>query len=274
MHTREYIEDRYHVREYDTLAEWFATARIDRAHQANAERDERDPTRSDSWRGGTISEAETMTTWPAGLELYRGLTLDNIKFPDPISRKRRRRFATDGDEFDRDRFAIGLPECWESRRRMPTQTTSAIVRVTVDICASASETAESLAWTGLAAVRIIDELESRGFSVELAGTCTSGGTFERAKHNALDIFTVKAADDPVDVDTLLFAIAHPFALRFFWFAACYRRPWKVSSGLGHCQEPPDFARGDIHIAKCFTRDAAINTVSAALAQYALDNSQS
>jgi len=172
------------------------------------------PHERDAFYGGPYAEALTRTAWPEGLELLAKMPL---VAPDvPVSIRRKPRYGPDGDELCSDRLYDGrLGAAWSSLHRA-TRAGSPIVTLAIDLFAGATQPASELIYRGIAAVRAVDALETAGYRVELY-VC---------KHTNLDpcevpttvVLRVKAANESLNVDRVLFACAHPSSLRFVIFS--------------------------------------------------------
>ena len=60
---------------------------------------------------------------------------------------------------------------------------------------------------------------------------------------------VKDAQQALNLDALLLALACPLFLRFHVFAGLLRRPIKCRDGLGTVAQTPRGLQGDIHVGK-------------------------
>jgi hypothetical protein len=260
--------DTWNVREYD-LNEFMRAATDEPPHPKNADHSERDCQRGvgywdTKWRGGTLEEAQTIRSWPAGRELLAQIDLGDLELPEIATTKRCRRWSDDGDEFDRDRFDAGYADCWQSRKRRRVRTGGNTIRLTIELSASWRKSAADLVWSGLAALKLADTLEDKGYRVEIDVVASNRGLNKTRSHNMVDIIRVKYASDPLNLDALLLSVANPLFYRFHVFASKLRRPVRCSGGLGHAAETPTGLRGDIHIAKVFTRDDAQRVVRESL----------
>ncbi|MCH7720388.1 MAG: hypothetical protein IH988_05285 [Planctomycetes bacterium] len=265
----------WHVWEH-TLDEFLRAATRERPHYKNADHPEaleqegkrEDRTWDEAWRGGSLDDLRTLHTWPEGRERLREIDLDNVQLPTVEGVKRVRCWSDDGDEFDRDRFDAGYDDCWQTRRRRRSPNGKRVIRITVELSASGSNTAGSLIWSGVAAAKLVDELESAGYRVEVNAIETSKDVQDRNRHpksyNSVDVIRVKDADDPLNIDALLLAVAHPLFFRGFCFAARMKRPVRIPPGIGLVASTPGPVRGDIHISKTFTREGAERVVRTAL----------
>jgi hypothetical protein len=128
-----------------------------------------------------------------------------------------------------------------------------VVRLVVNICASADITAAAMYKRGAAALAMVDAIESTGARVEIAvANCHQS----RASGNRRAVVvTVKRAEDHAEPDRLAFALAHPATLRRLWFAFAEntytpdeRAEYGVGNGgYGTPEDMPDAERGDIYL---------------------------
>ena len=270
---KESRHDTWTVREY-SLAEYLDAATAKGPSPENESHGEAKIQRGEDpdgwrvqWRGGTLQEARTLRSWPAGREKMNRINLDGAKLPAPVSIRRVRRWGEDGDEFSRDRFDAGRLDCWKTRCRQRTVSGSTI-RVTIELCANWRKTPEQLMWSGLAAAKLADKLEHAGYRVEIAVTA-SNSDLDRHGYRCVEIIHVKRAEDPLNLDALLMAVAHPLFFRFVVFSSWLRYPVRCSPCLGYPADTPTGLRGDIHIAKVFDKAGAEQTVAQAIAKQEL-----
>jgi hypothetical protein len=161
------------------------------------------------------------------------------------------RFDEEGDEVAVDRYLAGEPDQWVSFPLAPTPQRGKICKVILSACASGSFSADQLIRRGAVACALIDALETAGVrcEVELQATfserCPKDWAnpippdfSDPASTNAVlsDLITLKQAQDPLDMERLVYWLAHPSALRRFFFRALEDRPpaifEKFSCGYG------------------------------------------
>jgi hypothetical protein len=261
----------WHAREYE-LAEYLDLGAT-RPHTKNRDHwyqricDGRARDSQLDWRGGGVIRAAELRTWTEGRRYMDRYNLDGAELPTVKSRKRRRCWSGDGDEFDRDRFDAGYLDCWQRRRRV-TRDGRGAVRLTIELAADHKKTAEQLIWSGAAACKLADTLEAAGYRVAIDVTASVGELNGKRStpYNAADVIHAKGAADPLNLDALLMAAACPMFFRFHVLCAMYRRPVKVNDHTGRVGETPEPLRGDIHIAKVVDQYHAERTVREALAR--------
>jgi hypothetical protein len=271
-HDREYTETeqgtRWTVREYDALDTWLEATRKGEPDPRNAHRPQYSFKGWDaSWIGCTIQEAKTMQNWPAGLKFYDELAAVELPdMPAPVCRKRKRRYDVAGDEFDQDRARLGITEAWETRKRRTTPGGN-IITITTDLATGWQIEAKDMVWAGIATARLIDAMEAAGYRVEVKAVFCISNLATIGQYNAAEVITIKSAQDPMDIDSILLAIAHPAGFRYCGLAAMRRRPCKNTESTGSCHPVCEFLKGDIHINRCYSRDAAATLIGDSLAKY-------
>ena len=212
--------------------------------------------------GMTFKEAESLESWADGLELLSHCTMGEL--PPPSSIKRVSTWSDSGDEFDRDRFDAGIEDCWRTRKRA-SKPAAQILKLTMAIGGNCHISPEALAWGGAAAVAITDAAEAAGYRIELQAV----SYIREATTGNLDLvqaIDVKAADEPVNVDRLMTIVSCPAFFRWHMLATMALCPDTLDSGFGRSIEPPTEYAGDLHIGRCYSRQAAQQAVRNAIAQ--------
>lgn len=119
-----------------------------------------------------------------------------------------------GDVCDIGRFVTGDPECMFAPTMVDAVQPDAVIRIVINGTASAAIRTDVLVRRGIMIAALVDTLHLLGRGVEVWWTCStvhSGST-----HG--NLVRIKATDEPLDVDDLLFVAAHPSMLRRFGFA--------------------------------------------------------
>ncbi|MFN3886121.1 MAG: hypothetical protein ACK4MG_04110 [Aquabacterium sp.] len=192
------------------------------------------------WLGApdlTVLEQRIREGWPEGAAMIAGLAASEL--PDPVSIKRRREWADQGDELDIHRVYAGkLDSAWS---RMGKRESRAPRRITLmcDLSCPWFQKADALAWRGVAALKLSDALEEAGYQVQiLAVNCAVGvdSQEEQPGHEAVAaIVPVKHYDAPLDLSSLASVLVAPgFKRRYLhrWHFASEDRPQSRSLG-GH-----------------------------------------
>jgi len=164
-------------------------------------------------------------------------------------------------------YAIGIPEDMFCPSEFAQEVPKPIVRIVVNITASGCVEAEHLANRGAAIVQLIDRIQLAGQRVELVAVF---GSDHRSKgQKTLCTITVKRPEEPVDLDRISYAIAHPAMLRRSLFRVMeFTVPHRVS-GYGVPMDSSEFyGERDIYIKSMMSdssgfesREQAVKTVN-------------
>jgi hypothetical protein len=136
------------------------------------------------------------------------------------------RYDVAGELPDIGRFLAGDPA--HMKRHGHPKGNKPIVSLLVNICCSGSVTAEQFANYGAAMANVIDQIENSGRRVELNVAMVT----QLSKRVTVG-WTVKQAEDPLDIAAIAFSLAHPAALRRIGFAMIERTPTRPTMGYGH-----------------------------------------
>jgi len=176
--------------------------------------------------GGSVGYATA--NYPASMELARHGWKDGARRVMALSEKLKAAITSEmtapglvydvvGDVPDVGEFMAGTPEHMLAFQEVPT--TARVVRVVVGSGARASVSADSMIARGACVCAAIDAIESAGVRCEIVvGKATR---FMRAKTEFIweAYITVKAADEPLNMDRLAYVLAHPsFFRRQLWQA--------------------------------------------------------
>ena len=154
------------------------------------------------------------------------------------------RYDFAGDSVDMGRYVSGDPECMMDYVTEPQARMGRVVRVLVAGIASAYVTPEQIQARGVAVCALIDVLHKLGVGIELwTEQCYNRPKGNGDKYSML----VKLHDsqDMIDIDDIMFAIAHPSMLRRIGFGGVEQMQWAneyTNSGYG---TPSDMVCGDL-----------------------------
>ncbi len=161
------------------------------------------------------------------------------------------RFDVTGDELDIGRFVEGEPEDFMELVPVEIEQEPKVLKVVVAVGALANVEGRAMMRKGEAAVALIDALEKCGKRIEVD---VVSATSNRSSTSAT-IVRVKEANEPVNLATLAFALAHPSMLRRLFFAN--REHWtpaersalgiNLRDGYGRTRDVDAEDRGDIYI---------------------------
>lgn len=149
-------------------------------------------------------------------------------------------FDVSGDSVDIGRFMDGEPECMLETKLAHIAKPGRVVSILVDGFYSASNRAEDIRARGVAIVALIDALEKMQHSAEV----WLETSFRDSKLTYL--VNLRRADQALNIDTLMFAIAHPSAYRRIGFAMQESEPREFKVGDGHSYgRPAGLKMGDV-----------------------------
>ena len=153
----------------------------------------------------------------------------------PVSMKRRRVRADQGDELDIHAVYRGdLDHAWlRMGRRQGTGTR--FITIGVSLSVNASQSGEQLMWAAGAAMQFADVLTEGGYSVRIIGIYAGKNCFNTSGIHPTQYITVTAKDyeDPVDMNRLTTSIASAAFFRSYVFCAFSdTEVSNVSYGLG------------------------------------------
>jgi hypothetical protein len=137
-------------------------------------------------------------------------------------------------------FASGRPDCMVNRARGVSKLTS-VVRLTVQLSASADCDAAHMANYGAAVVALVDALIRRGDSVDVFAALDVGDGYRAREGQGATIrVNVKRPGRTIDPGRLMFMIAHPAAFRRLGFGVYETIQWFIDEGYRHNYGYPAF----------------------------------
>lgn len=206
------------------------------------------------WYGNaTYQQAKqyALEGWPEGTAMVSALTDALVDKVSSMIEKPNIQFDVEGTDFDMGLYLKGEPECWYRFVTELSEGSGRVFKLVYNISASGSVSASTIRAKGATIAALVQCMELAGNRVEL---WLAGATsLEAYGEPVIEQYTLlKSADQPIDMDRLSFALAHPSTLRRFNFAV--RETYIqfmdiVQSGYGcsvDCSE-----RGDIYIPKSF-----------------------
>jgi hypothetical protein len=165
------------------------------------------------------------------------------------------RFDYGGDSVDIDRFMMGDPECMIDYVTTPAGRMGRVVRVLVNGSASASVSPELIMQRGVLATALVDVLAKLGVGVEV---WLESATNDNGKSKHSQLIKLHSSEERLDIDNLMYAMAHPSMLRRIGFSILERTGWanakriaQVGAGYGQPHDclMKDYIKADIVIDK-------------------------
>lgn len=168
------------------------------------------------------------------------------------------RYDYGGDSVDIDRFLMGDPECMLEYDVVPAGRMGRVVRVLVNGAASCAVSAEAIQQRGALAVALVDVLNKLGVGVEV--WLESATEYDNKKHSQL--IKLHSSEERLDVNNLMFAMAHPSMLRRVGFSILEQTGWapaKTCAQIGAGYGRPH----DLTQAKRIEADVSIDRIQGA-----------
>lgn len=198
-----------------------------------------------------------LSGWPEGREKAKRFTSMFVERVSGVVKQPEIFWDVTGDSFDIGRVLSGEPESWM------TLVDSAIERETIsprfckivmNMWASASMSAETLIRRGAAIAAVVVILENHGVRCTVELTCQVGDNVNEKGEPHETWIHIKDADEPLQLDGLIFATAHPSTFRRLQFGlqcsepsdAIYNR-YAFNVGGARNGEARDEDKGDIYL---------------------------
>lgn len=214
------------------------------------------PGRYDSgWYGtSTFEEAVSLARngWPEGLEKAAmfDAVLEQIiaeKMFEPEAK-----WDVSGDWIDIGRFVTGEPEVFGEYVETEVQRTATppkIIRIVVNVCVSAGVDTGVIIKRGAAMTALVTALERHGRRCEIDVVAPNQMGYNSQRFDL--VIRAKEAGEPMQLDKMVFLMAHPAILRRLIFSSWEHGNRDATpsrhSGYGRVAEMPDDQRGDIYL---------------------------
>lgn len=127
------------------------------------------------------------------------------------------------------RFCAGAPDSMIRHTDKPDMGCGKVLTLVVPVNALGGVGAQSMSNFGVAVAQYVNQLETDGTRVELIACMVSMVSGWRLAHS----WTVKGADQPLDLAVIAFAIGHPAMFRRLGFAARERSCAPMDHSYGH-----------------------------------------
>lgn len=192
----------------------------------------------------------TSTDWKEGIELAH-------KVMDPLINRISSMIEVDsiiydveGMHVDMGAYMTGEPECWQ--RTEPSIEEGVGTRVhRLVFCSSACAaiSKDSIIRKGALIAALVNLMELGGHRVELILSMADRGGYGDTEHYSDFYVTLKQAQQPLDFNRIVFALAHPAMIRRFRFRLmedmpkAFQEAFSVGHGYGRPHEPRD--KGDL-----------------------------
>lgn len=215
--------------------------------------------RDSNWAGGTYKEAIAMATDKGYESAIAEATARIEAIETDIGEGMNNSFQavhdTAGAEVDVARFLSGEPECMIESTPIKVMRTGRILKVAVPVCYPNYIETGTVLNRGAAVMALVDAFSRMQHPVEIWAGCAIHGTVKGKTARLVYMVKVQAADQPLDMGRIMFALAHPTMLRQLFFSAEHseddpiRAGFNIGHGYGHAPydlRPADFTDTDTH----------------------------
>lgn len=137
-----------------------------------------------------------------------------------------------GGEVDMGLYLEGNPECMIGFHLTEHEAQREIVRIVVSTTCSAGESADIVRRRGIAICALVDLIARTGRAVELWAEDSVGVSRSGATGRHVTLVKVKEADSYLDIDQVMYAMAHPSFQRRLTFAAQEQETMEVRRDYG------------------------------------------
>lgn len=144
-----------------------------------------------------------------------------------------------GAAVDVGRYLSGEYECMVAFADVEEPKSGKMVRILVDAIYSGGTGTQTVIKRGAVVVALVELLEMLGFATEVWTECNNTGATPALCH----LVCLKNAESPLDVDALLFQIAHPSALRRLMFRSWETESERVRSAFGFGENSGGYGSG-------------------------------
>lgn len=143
-------------------------------------------------------------------------------------------FDVSGAEVDVALYLAGEPECMLETHLEPMPTRGRLVKLWVSVSANCQISPEQILHRGAAVVALTQLLAMAGNHIEIWVSLDnhSGKPWEGRDHHLSLQARIKAASDPLDIDAISFALAHPSFLRRILFSVLEHAATRVRQRFG------------------------------------------
>ena len=186
------------------------------------------------WAGNvTLDEAAELavTGWPekreSAQEIASEITADAVQSVEHMVPSFRANYT--GGSVNMGAYLSGQPKCMRQFTQSPEATATRVVTLHVSVCVSANIDADVMKRRGSVVAALCRVMEQTGRTVEIWVEATT----QPGRRAMTTCTLLKRPDENLDMDQLLFAIAHPGSFRRLIFGAWERMPNPDDLGEGY-----------------------------------------
>jgi hypothetical protein len=201
--------------------------------------------------------------WPEGVKKADAISQAILNKITSLIEREHVQYEVAGNDFDVAMVNQGVPECW-----IRTETTLESgqgfkhVRIVFNLGARYDVSAETMVTKGAAGAALVQALEMGGIRCEVVLATKAETSGFSSKEHVETFATIKQADQPLDIDRLIFALAHPASHRRIIFAIRESSPKFNEVGSSVTLQAAD--RGDIYIERAAGWEAEWSSPEAAI----------
>ena len=137
--------------------------------------------------------------------------------------------STSGAFVDMGRFVTGEPECMVSFVAEPQARMGRVVKVVMNAVVSGSINADLIKKRGIAVLALIDTIHKLGVGIELWWEESLMG----GRQEFSTLIKLHSSEEPMDINSLMFALAHPDMLRRLQFSVQEQHKDSKEQGAYH-----------------------------------------
>lgn len=193
--------------------------------------------------------------WPEATAKATALTSAMVDKVTSLVEHERITYDVTGRDFDVSMMLTGEPEHWSNTETVITTGTSTrILKLVINTAVSSAVDTDVIIARGSAIAALVAVLELSGFRVEIEMTSPFADQNRKVLINF--VIPVKSADQPLDLDRLIFAAAHPSMERRLMFSALEHNVDERNAlrNYGWPTEVPKANQGDIYIGHSSSED--------------------
>ena len=169
--------------------------------------------------------------------------------------------STSGAFVDMGRFVTGEPECMVSFVSEPQARMGRVVKIVVNGVVAGGVHADLIKKRGIAVLALVDTIHKLGVGIELWWEESMVG----GKQEFSTLVKLHSSEEPMDINSLMFSLAHPDMLRRLQFSVQEQhKKWKeqgayTGGGYGHVRDlmSPRHCDYDVTIEKLQNGDQAL-----------------
>lgn len=193
------------------------------------------------WQGGTKTLTEAASLATEGWSEIRP-EVDNLldtvteRLAERLSNLYVPRYDYGGAYVDMGKFLQGDPECMVTFNAEPAGAMGRVVKIAVAITASSMIDPDDIKRRGVAILALVDTITKLGCGVEVWVDSTIRGTGDKRFTTAVKLHD---SNDTLDINSIMFGLAHPSMLRRLVFSIQERSPKAKEQGVGGGYGYPD-----------------------------------